>query len=61
MLDRLSFLISHQQSLRILKKQKQISQYSAFRAINLLRLTPYKIKKSYQIEPNDPAAKLLYW
>jgi hypothetical protein len=61
MLDRLILENFHQKSLRILKKQKNISLYSAFRATNLLRLTPYKITKSHQIGPNDPAAKLRYW
>jgi hypothetical protein len=58
MLGRLSLEICHQNSLRILKKQKQISLYSTFRATNLLRLTPYKINKSHKIEPIDPTAKL---
>lgn len=57
---RVTFENSPKKSLRMLHQQKQISLFSAYKAAKLLGLTPYKIKESQKIGPNDPAARLRY-
>jgi hypothetical protein len=53
MLDRLSLENSHQKSLRILKKQKQISLYDAFRDTNHQYSYLYRHKTNYLLLYNN--------